>query len=91
MKTNKKYEINNIKKLLVLNENITNFNLDFEIISEDNMPFYALIIDNDTLNSEIKPEYQFVKDGIISGNVINDNNSKIIRDLRDEKYINYQI
>ena len=74
MKTNKKYEINNIKKLLVLNENITNFNLDFEIISEDNMPFYALIIDNDTLNSEIKPEYQFVKDGIISGNVINDNN-----------------
>ena len=70
--TTTKYSINQIKQIIPLNENIVNFELNFEIKSENNLPFKAVVLSDDELNSENPINYQEVKNGIINGNIVND-------------------
>ena len=42
--TTKTYKVNNYKQLIELNGNKTNFDLSFEVKSENGEPFKALVI-----------------------------------------------
>ena len=71
-KTTTKYSINQFKQIIPLNENIVNFELNFDIQSENNLPFKAVVLSEDELNSENPINYQDVTNGIINGNIVND-------------------
>lgn len=66
------YEIGQIMKLIDLNENVTNFEIDFQVSSDNNAEFYMAIIDQATLD-EGDLEYKNIK-GAINGNIRNDKN-----------------
>lgn len=71
-KTVKIYNVTEIKQLIELNGDKTNFEVDFNVKSKNNEPFKALVISESDLNSGKPIDYQIVKDGIISGNIVND-------------------
>jgi hypothetical protein len=71
-KTTTKYSINQFKQIIPLNENIVNFELNFDIQSENNLPFKAVVLSEDELNSENPINYQDVTNGVINGNIVND-------------------
>jgi len=71
-KTTTKYSINQFKQIIPLNENIVNFDLNFDIQSENNLPFKAVVLSEDELNSENPINYQDVTNGVINGNIVND-------------------
>jgi hypothetical protein len=66
------YNVNQFKQLIELNQNKTNFNLNFEIKSQNNDPFKALVVSEADLNSGKELNYKDVKDGYITGNIVND-------------------
>jgi len=66
------YEVNSFKQLIELNDNKTNFDLSFEVKSENSEPFKALVISETDLNSGNEINYQNVLNGYISGNITND-------------------
>ena len=70
--TTKTYKVNNYKQLIELNGNKTNFDLSFEVKSENGEPFKALVISETDLNAGNQINYQDVKNGHISGNIKND-------------------
>lgn len=70
--TTKTYNVNQIKQLIELNGNLTNFSADFLIESKNFTPFKALVISETDLNSGNPITYQEVKDGKINGNITND-------------------
>ena len=72
MAVTKTYTVNQIKQLIELNENKTNFSLTFDVKSKDGSPFKVLVISEADLNSGKPLNYQDVKDGYISGKVEND-------------------
>ena len=74
MKNTSTYKINNIKKLIDLNGDLTNFDLNFTAQSKNNEPFEAIVVDQSTLDSNEKLEYKMVTDGVISANVNSDKN-----------------
>ena len=67
-----RYNVNQIKQLIDLNKNKTNFELNFEVKSIDDSPFKALVISEANLNSGNPLEYKDVNEGHITGNIIND-------------------
>jgi hypothetical protein len=71
-KTTTKYSVNQFKQIIPLNENIVNFELNFDIQSENNLPFKAVVLSEDELNSENPINYQDVTNGVINGNIVND-------------------
>ncbi len=66
------YEIGQIMKLIDLNGDVTNFEIDFQVSAADNAEFYMAIIDQNTLD-EGNLEYKNIK-SIVSGNIRNDKN-----------------
>ena len=66
------YEIGQIMKLIDLNGDVTNFEIDFQVSSADNAEFYMAIVDQNTLD-EGNLEYKNIK-GAINGNIRNDKN-----------------
>ena len=66
------YNVNQIKQLINLNNNKTNFDLTFEVKSLSNKPIKAVVVSEANLNSGNQIEYKDVIDGYISGNIIND-------------------
>jgi hypothetical protein len=71
-----KYKIGKIRKLVDLNKNLINFNLDFVIHSEDkNSTFEIAVVTQDTLDNNYPIKYQKAANGYISGNVKSDNNT----------------
>lgn len=72
MAVTKTYTVNQIKQLIELNENKTNFSLTFDVKSKEGSPFKVLVISEADLNSGKPLNYQDVKDGHISGKVEND-------------------
>jgi len=71
-KTTTKYSINQFKQIIPLNENIVNFELNFEVKSENNLPFKVVVLSDEDLNSEKSINYQEVVNGVINGNIVND-------------------
>jgi hypothetical protein len=66
------YSISKIKKLIDLNHNMINFKVRFILTS--NQPFYALIVDQDTLDTTDNLQYKYVEDRL-SGEIISDKNT----------------
>lgn len=71
-KTTNFYDVTQIKQLIDLNQNKTNFNLDFEVKSVDGSPFQALVVSEANLNTGNELEYKNVTEGFITGNILND-------------------
>jgi hypothetical protein len=68
-----KYSLSNIKQLIDLNQELVNFQLSFEIKSDNGEPFDVLVVTQEMLDSNPDLPYQKA-DGFISGNIISDNN-----------------
>ena len=66
--------VNNIKKLVDLNGDDINFDIDFRVTSKNGEPFIISVVDQNTLDNQEDLEYKEVEDGIISGNVKNNKN-----------------
>jgi hypothetical protein len=71
-KTTTKYNVNQIKQIIPLNENKVNFEVDFEVKTSTSLPFKAVVISEEDLNSDKPINYQNVTDGLINGNIKND-------------------
>lgn len=68
------YTIGEIKQLIELNGNLVNFNLEFVVKSLNGEPFKAVVMSDEELNSGEEIKFQNVDEGIISGNLVNENN-----------------
>lgn len=66
------YQIGRIMKLIDLNKDATNFEMNFQVVAENNAEFEIVIVDQDTLD-EGNLEYKKVQ-GAINGNIRNDKN-----------------
>ena len=62
------YQISSIRQLVDLNQEMINFNIDFNVKSENREPFECLVIDQQTLDSEENLQYKKVP-GVINGSV----------------------
>ena len=65
--------LSNIKQLVDLNKDKVNFELDFQVESSEGVPFEALVVTQEMLDSESPLEYQKAN-GIISGKIVSDKN-----------------
>lgn len=66
------HKVDKIKKLIDLNGDTTNFEINFRVTS--NNPFEILVVDQTTLDNSPNLEYKKVENGQITGNVKNDKN-----------------
>lgn len=72
--TTQTYTLSKTQQLIDLNKDLVNFDVNFKVVSQDKKPFYALVIDQDSLDSGENIDYKEVKNGEISGNVSYDKN-----------------
>jgi hypothetical protein len=70
----KTYTLGKIKKLVDLNGDTVNFDINFRVKSKNNQPFEMLVVDQTTLDSNPNIEYKKVVNGEISGNLVHDKN-----------------
>ena len=68
------YNVGKIKQLIDLNSDRTNFELNFKVSSKNNLPFYAIVVNQKTLDNDDKLDYKHVTNGIITGNIVSDKN-----------------
>ena len=73
MTSSKVITLSSVKQLIDLNGNSTNVDITFTAKSLDNSDFYALVVDQRTLDSNTPLEFKLAK-GSISANIISDNN-----------------
>lgn len=73
MTSKKVITLSSIKQLIDLNGSSTNVDITFTAKSLDNSDFYALVVDQQTLDSNIPLEFKLAR-GSISANIISDNN-----------------
>jgi len=73
MTTKKVVTLSSVKQLIDLNGASTNVDITFTAKSLDNSDFYALVVDQKTLDSNVPLEFKLAK-GSISANIISDNN-----------------
>ena len=76
MSMSKLVNVNNIQQLVDLNEDLTNFKLDFKVLSENNLPFNAVVVSQSKLDSGENLDFKNVDNGTISGNIVADNGIK---------------
>ena len=73
MTTKKVITLSSVKQLIDLNGSSTNVDITFTAKSLDNSDFYALVVDQKTLDSNVPLEFKLAK-GSIAANIISDNN-----------------
>ena len=73
MTTKKVITLSPIKQLIDLNGSSTNVDISFTAKSLDNSDFYALVVDQRTLDSDTPMDFKLAK-GSIGANIISDNN-----------------
>lgn len=73
MTTKNVITLSTVKQLIDLNGSSTNFDLTFTARSLDNSDFYALVVDQRTLDSDIPLQFKLAK-GSISANIVTDKN-----------------
>jgi hypothetical protein len=73
MATKKVVSLTAVKQLMDLNEGLTNFDVTFTAKSLDNSDFYALVVDQATLDSNSPLDFKLAN-GSISANIISDKN-----------------
>lgn len=76
MSVSKLINLSNVQQLIDLNQDLTNFKLEFTIVSENNTPFNAVVTSQAKLDSGEVLEFKNVENGSISGNIIADNGVK---------------
>jgi hypothetical protein len=76
MSMSKLVNVNNIQQLVDLNGELTNFKLDFKVISENSVPFKTVVISQSKLDSGEILDFKNVDNGTISGNIVSDNGVK---------------
>ena len=74
MSVTKTLSLTNGKQLLDLNGESINFDITFSAKSLDNSPFYAIVVDQSTLDSNTNLDFQLAEGGIISANIVSDKN-----------------
>ncbi len=72
MSISKIVRLNKTKQLIDLNEDKTNFELEFTVQSTDKKPFYIVVATQEDLDNGNELEYKDVENGIISGNITAD-------------------
>jgi hypothetical protein len=72
MTTVQNIKLNSIKQLLDLNGEKVNFDLTFEVVSKDKVPFETLVVTQKMLDSDEPLEYKKITEGIIQGNIVSD-------------------
>lgn len=73
MPTEKNVKLNSTKQLIDLNGEKVNFELHFEVESEDHKPFYATVITQKLLDSDVEPQFKHMEDGAMNVDIKNDN------------------
>ena len=74
MSTQQTHYIDNYRKLIELNGNLTNFECSFNVTSSGNTPFSALVADQNSLDTNPNMPYKQATDGQISGTITQDKN-----------------
>jgi hypothetical protein len=72
--TEKKYNVGTRAQLIDLNGDQVNFEVVFDVVSENRAPFEAVIVDQNTLDTKAVIDYKPVKDGRINGTILADKN-----------------
>ena len=62
------------QQLIDLNGDLTNFDLNFHVKSLDNKNFYAIVVDQTTLDNNTNLEFRQTENGQIGGNIVYDKN-----------------
>src|SRR3990167_3459043 len=75
MNTTQKLNLTKTQKLVDLNEDLKNFEVEFSVISENSEPFEAVVVDQTTLDNAVVYDFQKVTNGVITGSVSNDKNT----------------
>jgi hypothetical protein len=70
-----KYSVGKVKKLIDLNDKLVNFDLTFSASCKEGIPFDALVVDQNTLDSNPNLEYKKASNGKISGHLVSDKNN----------------
>lgn len=63
-----------IKQLIALNGSLVNFDINFQVSSKDSSPFSMVITDQTTLNLGGELDYKYISNGVIRGNLVQDQN-----------------
>lgn len=71
--TPKQYRLGNVKQLIDLNGNSTNFECEFEVMSHDGSAFQVVVADQDTIDSTAQLPYEEASGSIAGRFVKNDN------------------
>lgn len=74
MTTRKTYAIGNMKQLIDLNGDTTNFEINFKVTSQQREPFDILVVDQATLDSNPDLTYKTADKGEIAGTLKHDKN-----------------
>lgn len=69
MASKKTYSVSNVKQLIDLNGDSTNFDITFKVRSHNKEPFHLLVVDQTTLDNNPNLEYKKVDDGEITGSL----------------------
>lgn len=72
--TRQTHQVGQIKKLIDLNGDTVNFDINFQVSSRNKEPFQILVVDQTTLDSTPNLQYKNVENGSISGNIVHDKN-----------------
>lgn len=72
MSVKKNLSLTDRQQLVDLNEDTVNFNLNFTVVSKDKVPFYLIVVDQNTLDKDDPLEFKHCDKGVISGNIISD-------------------
>lgn len=75
MDITKKLTLTRVKQLIDLNEDLKNFEVQFSVVSDNQAPFLATVIDQTILDNTDNFSYQTVENGTITGEVKHDKNT----------------
>ena len=68
------YTLTPQNQLIDLNGDLVNFDLTFTAISKDGTPFKAVVIDQQTLDTNPELQHNIAENGSIGGNIVYDKN-----------------
>ena len=71
MATTKTYHLDNRNQMIDLNGSEVNFALKFSITGVNNAPFYAVVVDQQQLDTNAELPYKYAENGTLSGNLVN--------------------
>ena len=68
------YNLTPQNQLIDLNGDLVNFDLTFSAVSKDGIPFNAVVVDQQTLDTNPQLDHKLAENGSIGGNIITDKN-----------------